>query len=176
MQTARISRRALAQWAPVALVSFSRVSPPRNARRRSQIMDKHLEPHLPASLRTTMIKSATAFLLAGVLVVSASAAKPKPKASPKPALSPAELPSPSSSTNKTDMTANPLLTESTLPYNLPPFDKIKDEHFQPALEQGMAEEEKEADAIAKQAEPASFDNTIVAMEKSGELLGRARRV
>src|SRR3954468_1477596 len=139
-------------------------------------MDQYLEPNAPASLRTTVIKSATAFLLAGVLVVTASAAKPKPKPSPKPALSPAELPSPSSSTNKTDMTANPLLTESTLPYNLPPFDKIKDEHFQPALEQGMAEEEKEADAIAKQAEPASFENTIVAMEKSGQLLGRARRI
>src|SRR3954468_23213852 len=139
-------------------------------------MDQYLEPNAPASLRTTVIKSATAFLLAGVLVVTASAAKPKPKPSPKPALSPAELPSPSSSTNQTDMTANPLLTESTLPYNLPPFDKIKDEHFQPALEQGMAEEEKEADAIANQAEPASFENTIVAMEKSGELLGRARRV
>src|SRR3954468_20318581 len=139
-------------------------------------MDQYLEPNAPASLRTTVIKSATAFLLAGVLVVTASAAKPKPKPSPKPALSPAELPSPSSSTNQTDMTANPLLTESTLPYNLPPFDKIKDEHFQPALEQGMAEEEKEAEAIAKQAEPATFENTIVAMEKSGELLGRARRV
>ena len=79
----------------------------------------------------------------GVLIGSAAAAKPKPKASPKPSLSPAELPSPSSSTKKTDMTANPLLTESTLPYKLPPFDKIKDEHFQPALEQGMAEEEKD---------------------------------
>ncbi len=139
-------------------------------------MDQHLEPLASSSLRTTIINSVTAFLLAGVLIGSAAAAKPKPKASPKPSLSPAELPSPSSSTKKTDMTANPLLTESTLPYKLPPFDKIKDEHFQPALEQGMAEEEKEADAIAKQTEPATFNNTIVAMEKSGQLLGRARRV
>ncbi len=73
-------------------------------------------------------------------------------------------------------TTNPLLTESTLPYQLPPFDKIKDEHFQPALEQGIAEEEKEADAIAKQAEKPSFDNTVVALERSGQLLGRARRI
>ena len=43
------------------------------------------------------------------------------------------------------MTSNPLLTKSTLPFELPPFDKIKDEHFQPALEQGITEEEKEAD-------------------------------
>jgi peptidyl-dipeptidase Dcp len=73
-------------------------------------------------------------------------------------------------------TPNPLLTESTLPYQLPPFDKIKDEHFQPALEQGIAEEEKEADAIAKQTEKPSFENTIVALERGGKLLGRARRI
>ena len=74
------------------------------------------------------------------------------------------------------MTANPLLTESTLPYKLPPFDKIKDEHFQPALEQGIAEEEKEADAIAKQTEKPTFENTVVALEKSGLLLDRAGRI
>jgi peptidyl-dipeptidase Dcp len=74
------------------------------------------------------------------------------------------------------MTANPLVTESTLPFQLPPFDKIKNEHFQPALEQGMTEEKKEAEAIANQTEPATFENTIVAMEKAGQLLARARRV
>ena len=76
----------------------------------------------------------------------------------------------------TESAANPLRTESTLPYQLPPFDKIKDEHFQPALEQGIVEEEKEADAIAKQTEKPTFENTIVALEKSGQLLGRARRI
>ena len=59
---------------------------------------------------------------------------------------------------------------------MPPFDKIKDEHFQPALEQGIAEEEKEADAIAKQTEKPTFENTIVALEKMGDLLDRARRI
>ncbi|MEY2495641.1 MAG: peptidyl-dipeptidase Dcp [Verrucomicrobiota bacterium] len=88
-----------------------------------------------------------------------------------------ESPSPSPKADvKATATANPLLTESTLPYQLPPFDKIKDEHFQPALEQGIAEEEKEADAIAKQTEKPSFENTIVALERSGKLLGRARRI
>ena len=72
--------------------------------------------------------------------------------------------------------SNPLLTESTLPYQMPPFDKIKDEHFQPALEQGIAEEEKEAEAIAKQTEKPTFENTIVALEKMGQLLDRARRI
>lgn len=71
--------------------------------------------------------------------------------------------------------ANPLLKESTLPYQMPPFDKIKDEHFQPALEQGIVEEEKEAEAIANQTEKPTFENTIVALEKMGQLLDRARR-
>ena len=75
----------------------------------------------------------------------------------------------------TAATTNPLLTESTLPYQMPPFDKIKDEHFQPALEQGIAEEEKEADAIAKLTEKPTFENTIVPLEKMGQLLDRARR-
>src|SRR5437588_10944405 len=104
------------------------------------------------------------FTLGCVTVPLSEAAKP---ASPPPA--------PSKKVT-TESTANPLLTESTLPFQLPPFDKIKDEHFQPALEQGIAEEEKEADAIAKQTEKPTFENTIVALEKSGLLLGRARRV
>ncbi|HSV62633.1 MAG TPA: M3 family metallopeptidase, partial [Chthoniobacterales bacterium] len=76
----------------------------------------------------------------------------------------------------TASSANPLLTESTLPFNLPPFDKIKDEHFQPALEQGMADEIKEVEKIASQTEKPTFENTIVALEKSGQLLARARRI
>jgi peptidyl-dipeptidase Dcp len=103
-------------------------------------------------------------LLGAALITPCRAAKP----SPTPAQKPTE--------KKADVSANPLLTESKLPFNLPPFDKIKDEHFQPALEQGITEEEKEADAIAKQTEKPTFENTIVAMEKSGQLLGRARRV
>jgi peptidyl-dipeptidase Dcp len=76
----------------------------------------------------------------------------------------------------TATSSNPLLTESTLPYQMPPFDKIKDEHFQPALEQGIAEEEKEAEAVAKQTEKPTFENTVVALEKMGRLLDRARRI
>src|SRR3954454_3777935 len=70
---------------------------------------------------------------------------------------------------------NPLLNESTLPYQFPPFDKIKNEHFQPAIEQGMAEQLKEVEAIANQKDKPTFDNTVVAMEKSGRLLTRANR-
>jgi peptidyl-dipeptidase Dcp len=76
----------------------------------------------------------------------------------------------------TSMSDNPLFTESTLPYHAPPFDKIKDEHFAPAYEKGMAEELKEAEAIAANKDKPTFENTILAMERSGELLGRVDRV
>jgi peptidyl-dipeptidase Dcp len=69
---------------------------------------------------------------------------------------------------------NPLFTESSLPYHLPPFAAIKDEHFAPAFEKGMAEELAEVDAIANNPAEPTFDNTIVALERSGQLLERAR--
>ncbi len=70
---------------------------------------------------------------------------------------------------------NPLLVESVLPYHLPPFDKIKDEHFVPATEAGMQEQLKEVDAIAANAEKPTFDNTVVGLERTGRLLDRAQR-
>jgi Zn-dependent oligopeptidase len=70
---------------------------------------------------------------------------------------------------------NPLLVESTLPYHAPPFDKIKDEHFVPAIEAGMREQLKEVDAIAASAEKPTFDNTIAALERTGRLLVSACR-
>jgi peptidyl-dipeptidase Dcp len=73
-------------------------------------------------------------------------------------------------------TENPLLRESTLPYKMPPFDRIRNEHFQPAIEQGIVEHEKEVDAIADSRERPTFENTIVAMERSGQLLSRANRI
>jgi len=72
--------------------------------------------------------------------------------------------------------ANPLFTASTLPYQLPPFDKIKNEHYRPSFEKGMADELAEIQAIAANPEPPSFDNTIVAMERSGVLLTRVGRM
>ena len=69
--------------------------------------------------------------------------------------------------------SNPFFAPSTLPYQTPPFDKIKDEDYQPAIEAGMAEQIKEIDAIANNPAPPTFDNTIVALEKSGQLLTRS---
>ena len=70
---------------------------------------------------------------------------------------------------------NPLLTESSLPYHVPPFDKIKDEHFAPAIEAGMRDQLKEVEVVANDSEKPTFDNTIVALERTGRLLDRAQR-
>src|SRR5262249_17528293 len=78
--------------------------------------------------------------------------------------------------NKTSMNDNSVLTESGLPFHLPPFDKIRNDHFRSAYEKGMADELKEVDAIAHNPEKPTFENTIVALEKSGQLLGRVDRV
>ncbi|MGH1381083.1 MAG: M3 family metallopeptidase [Shewanella xiamenensis] len=73
-------------------------------------------------------------------------------------------------------TQNPLFQASTLQYQAPDFSVIKDEHFQPALEQGIKEQYQEILAIANNPAAPTFDNTIVAMEKSGALLNRASSV
>ncbi len=70
--------------------------------------------------------------------------------------------------------SNPFYAPSTLPFHAPPFDKIKDEDYQPAIEAGMAEELSEIQAIADNPAPPTFENTLVAMEKTGHLLQRAR--
>jgi peptidyl-dipeptidase Dcp len=80
------------------------------------------------------------------------------------------------SANKKSMTANPLLTESTLYFHIPPFDKIRSEHFTPAYEQGMTDELSEIEKIAANPEKPSFENTIVAMERGGQLLGSVDRI
>ncbi|HZR29067.1 MAG TPA: peptidyl-dipeptidase Dcp [Terriglobales bacterium] len=71
---------------------------------------------------------------------------------------------------------NPFFAPSSLPFQAPPFDKIKDEDYQPAIEAGMAEQRKEMQAIADNPAQPTLENTIVAMEKSGQLLERAQRV
>jgi peptidyl-dipeptidase Dcp len=68
--------------------------------------------------------------------------------------------------------SNPFYSSSTLPFQAPPFDKIKDSDYQPAIEAGMAQQLREIEAIANDPAPATFDNTLVAMEKSGQLYRR----
>ena len=76
---------------------------------------------------------------------------------------------------RSDVEDNPLLNESALPYHVPPFDKIKDEHFAPAMETGMREQLKEVEVVANNSAKPTFENTVVALERTGRLLDRAER-
>ena len=70
----------------------------------------------------------------------------------------------------------PFLSPSPLPFNYPPFDRIEDDAFRPAFERAMAEHAAEVDAIADAAEPPTFENTLVALERSGRVLARVQSV
>lgn len=82
-------------------------------------------------------------------------------------------PAPAQKNAKSD---NPLVSESTLPYQMPPFDKIKSEHFSPAFAAALPEELKEVEAIANNNDEPTFENTIVALEKTGRTLLRVNNI
>jgi peptidyl-dipeptidase Dcp len=93
----------------------------------------------------------------------------------------ASTPSAPAVTDKTAMPTettqdNPFFAQSPLPLKYPQFDKIKDSHFGEAFDRGMADQLKEVDAIADSSEAPTFENTIVALEKSGQVLNRATTV
>ena len=71
---------------------------------------------------------------------------------------------------------NPFLVASTLPFQAPPFDRIEDTDYLPAFEAGMKQQLEEVKKIADDPAPATFDNTFLPLEKSGEILGRVGRV
>ncbi|EPY23466.1 peptidyl-dipeptidase Dcp [Strigomonas culicis] len=74
------------------------------------------------------------------------------------------------------MTANPFFAPSALPFQAPCFDGIKVDHFAPAFDEGMAEQLEELTKLKRNPEPATFENTVVALEKTGQLFLRARHV
>jgi len=113
-----------------------------------------IQPSRPTSLRFRAIYTtavATLALICSATLVSA------PDATPVSTFGP----------------SNPFYAPSALPFQAPPFDKIKDTDYQPAIEAGMAQHLKEIQAIADNPAPPTFDNTFTAMEKSGRLLDRA---
>ncbi len=95
---------------------------------------------------------------AAAAVATSAAAAPAPRK----AASSASLPA-----------SNPFAKPSTLPFQTPDFSKIKDSDYLPALLAGMAQQKSEVAAIANQKATPTFDNTVVAMERSGPLLERA---
>ncbi len=73
-------------------------------------------------------------------------------------------------------TENPFMKESVLPYYAPDFSRIKNEHFEPAILEGIAQNKAQIEEIANNEEKATFENTLVALEKSGALLNRTLAV
>ncbi|MGY6029506.1 peptidyl-dipeptidase Dcp [Phytobacter sp. AG2a] len=74
------------------------------------------------------------------------------------------------------LVTNPFFGISALPYQAPPFDRIHQDHYRPAFDKGVAQKRAEVQAIAENVEPATFANTVLALEVSGELLTRVTQV
>jgi peptidyl-dipeptidase Dcp len=86
------------------------------------------------------------------------------------------VPAPSRAQAPAAIIDNPLLKTWTTPFQVPPFDEIKPEHFVPAIKEGIAQQRKEIDAVANNAQPPTFANTIEALENAGELLSKVQGV
>ncbi|WP_422240890.1 M3 family metallopeptidase, partial [Dokdonella sp.] len=89
---------------------------------------------------------------------------------------PPQAAAPAAATPEDTAPVNALLTASTLPMQAPPFDKIKDGDYQPAIEEGMRQQLVEIGTIADDSAEPTFANTIEAMDKTGELLSRSARI
>jgi peptidyl-dipeptidase Dcp len=103
----------------------------------------------------------------------ASAPAPQPAVAPAPVPEPVPPPPPPPTPPPR---VNPLLSASTLQYQAPPFDLIRDTDYQPAIEEGMRQQLAEVAAIANDSSAPTFDNTIIPMEKSGATLTRAAKI
>ncbi len=111
-------------------------------------------------------------VIATTMALAACSRQPNEAASPSaPATSVA-----TASSVATAMTSNPFYSASTLPFQAPPFDRIKDADYQPAIEEGMRQQLVEIGKIANDPAAPTFENTFVAMEKSGAMLNRVMAV
>ena len=78
--------------------------------------------------------------------------------------------------NSMEKSMNPFFTDYDAPYQIPPFDEIKEEHYMPAFEKGMKEQLEEIDQIANNPEQPTFENTLVELERTGKTLGKVADV
>ena len=78
--------------------------------------------------------------------------------------------------NSMEKSMNPFFTDYDAPYQIPPFDEIKEEHYMPAFEKGMKEQLEEIDQIANNPEQPTFENTLVELERTGKTLSKVADV
>ena len=117
------------------------------------------------SLKEVMTRPTLLVIAASLMLAPAAFAATNAPATASTAVAAAALPA-----------SNPFAQVSALPFHYPPFDKVQDADYGPAFTAGMAAHLAEIKAIANNPKAATFDNTIVAMERSGQLLGRVRTV
>ena len=138
-----------------------------------------LETSLPPRLGSRAMRGALGNLVLSILGCAAiascvtetpPAAAPPVTPPPPPATTVSEAPAPPVAPK------NPFLEASPLLYQAPPFDRIHDADYEPALDAGMAQQLVEVARITSQEGPPTFENTIVALERSGELLVRVNKV
>jgi peptidyl-dipeptidase Dcp len=111
-------------------------------------------------------------LLLAIGVAAAACSEPPAPASGTAQTAPTSEPAPAAPVER----VNPLFAASDLALQAPPFDRIEDADFKPAFEEGMKRQLAEVEAIANEADAPTFDNTLVALEKSGQLLDRTTLV
>ncbi|HEX7369107.1 MAG TPA: M3 family metallopeptidase, partial [Rhodanobacteraceae bacterium] len=128
--------------------------------------------------KTKALALACCSLLAGGIGMTAQAAPPSStaKAAVTTGSSAAAPANAATAGNTASNASNPFFKPSTLPFGAPDFSKIKDSDYVPAMEAGMQQQMQQIDAIANNPAAPTFDNTIVAMEKTGQMLTRVMNV
>ncbi|OOG53654.1 peptidyl-dipeptidase Dcp [Rhodanobacter sp. C03] len=114
-------------------------------------------------------------VIATTMALAACSQQPNGAAT-SPATTASAAPASSAAPAATAMTSNPFFNASTLPFQAAPFDKIHDTDYQPAIEEGMKQQLAEIEKIADNPDAPTFENTYVAMEKSGVMLNRVMAV
>ena len=114
-----------------------------------------------------MFRNASAMMALSVITLASCNSNPEQKAEDK-KTEPKQ--------NTEAASPNPFLSEYTTPFQVPPFDQIKNEHYLPAFEAGIKEQQDEVEAIVNNTEPATFENTILPFDKSGKILNRVSNV
>ncbi|WEN15256.1 peptidyl-dipeptidase Dcp [Rhodanobacter sp. AS-Z3] len=109
-------------------------------------------------------------VIATTMALAACSQQPENTAAPAPAASASSASSTAPAAS--DISSNPFYNASTLPFHAPPFDKIHDADYQPAIDEGMKQHLAEIEKIANNPEAPTFENTYVAMQKSGAMLTR----